>query len=90
MVLLPLSVVFLTRAPTNIPAPEVSLIILLETMLGPLWVWMAIAEQPSVQTMAGGALIIVVLVIHSVISLRQSRLTPEAPLASGTVVNPGE
>jgi drug/metabolite transporter (DMT)-like permease len=90
LVLLPLSFVFLTRAPTYIPAPEVSLIILLETMLGPLWVWMAIAEQPSVQTMAGGALIIVVLVIHSVISLRQSRRTPEAPLASGAVVNPAE
>ena len=90
LVLLPLSFAFLTRAPHFIPAPEVSLIILLETILGPLWVWIAIKEQPSVQTMAGGALIIVVLALHSFMSLRESRRAPEGPTDANVVVNPAE
>ena len=73
LVLLPLSFLFLTWAPRLIPAPEVSLILLLETILGPLWVWMAIREEPTVATLAGGALIIAVLVCHAIISLRAGR-----------------
>jgi drug/metabolite transporter (DMT)-like permease len=90
LVLLPLSFVFLTRAPHHIPAPEVSLIILLETFLGPLWVWMAIKEEPPLQTVAGGALIIVVLAVHAFISLRESARTPEGPPATNIAVNPAE
>lgn len=72
LVLLPLSFVFLTRAPSYIPAPEVSLIILLETILGPLWVWMAIKEEPPLQTLIGGAVIVLVLAVHAVFSLRDA------------------
>jgi drug/metabolite transporter (DMT)-like permease len=90
LVLLPLSFVFLTRAPIYISAPEVSLIILLETILGPLWVWMAIAERPSVQTVAGGALIIVVLAIHAFISLRENRVPPAGAASANLAVNPAE
>lgn len=73
LVLLPLSFALLTRAPNHIPAAEVSLIILLETILGPLWVWLAVAEQPPLQTLLGGALIIVVLIAHSIMSLNNHR-----------------
>jgi len=73
LILLPLSFAFLTRAPNHIPAAEVSLIILLETILGPLWVWLAVAEQPPLQTVVGGALIILVLIIHSIMSLNGRR-----------------
>lgn len=70
LVLLPLSFLFLTRAPRYISAPEVSLILLLETILGPLWVWLAIAEEPPVLTLIGGGMIVVVLAVHAVLSLR--------------------
>lgn len=73
VVLLPLSFALLTRAPNHIPAAEVSLIILLETILGPLWVWLAVAEQPPLQTIIGGAVIIVVLTVHSILSLNTRR-----------------
>jgi drug/metabolite transporter (DMT)-like permease len=90
LVLLPLSFVFLTRAPAFISAPEVSLIILLETILGPLWVWMAISEEPPLQTMAGGALIIVVLAIHAFLSLRDSRGTPTGTNVDRLAIHPAE
>lgn len=73
LVLLPASFVLLTRAPRHISAPEVSLILLLETVLGPLWVWLAIAEEPPPETLAGGGLIVVVLAIHAALTLRAAR-----------------
>ena len=41
--------VLLTLAPRYITAPEVNLFFLLETILGPLWVWLVIHEQPSLE-----------------------------------------
>jgi drug/metabolite transporter (DMT)-like permease len=90
LVLLPLSFVFLTRAPRYIPAPEVSLIILLETILGPIWVWLAIREEPSVQTLAGGALIIAVLAAHSFLSLRDSRAATRAARLDAAAMAPAD
>ena len=70
VILLPVSFALLTRAPQHIPAPEVSLILLLETILGPLWVWWAIQERPALPTLIGGGLIVIVITIHAIIGLR--------------------
>ena len=70
LVLLPVSFLMLTRAPRYVSAPEVSLILLLETILGPLWVWLVIAETPPPLTLVGGGLIVVVLAAHAVLALR--------------------
>ncbi|MBH68872.1 MAG: EamA family transporter [Rhodospirillaceae bacterium] len=65
IILLPASFVLLTRAPLYISAPEVSLILLLETILAPIWVWLVIKEQPPVETIIGGSIIIITLAIHA-------------------------
>jgi drug/metabolite transporter (DMT)-like permease len=88
LILLPLSFVFLTRAPHYISAPEVSLVLLIETILGPLWVWIAITEEPPLQTIAGGGLIIIVLAIHAALSLRESRRLAKAVLIDDTGASP--
>ena len=88
LILLPLSFVFLTRAPHYISAPEVSLILLIETILGPLWVWMVITEEPPLQTIVGGGLIIIVLAIHATLSLRESRRLPKAVPITDIDANP--
>ena len=72
LILLPVSFVLLTRAPQYIPAPEVSLILLLEMILGPLWVWWAIQERPPFPTLVGGGLIVLVLAVHAIIGFRAS------------------
>jgi drug/metabolite transporter (DMT)-like permease len=43
----------------------VGLITLLETVLGPLWVWLALDERPSTLTLVGGAVVIVAIVIQT-------------------------
>ena len=64
--------VLLTLAPRYITAPEVNLFFLLETILGPLWVWLVIHEQPSVETLIGGGVIIFTITIHSIQALKKT------------------
>ena len=64
--------VLVTIAPRFIPAAEVNLFFLLETIIGPIWVWLVIQEQPSVETIQGGAVIITAIAIHSFIKLKNS------------------
>ncbi|MBD1163238.1 EamA family transporter [Pelagibacterales bacterium SAG-MED11] len=64
--------VLVTIAPRFIPAAEVNLFFLLETIIGPIWVWMIIKEQPSVETLYGGVVIIITIATHSFLKLRNS------------------
>ena len=64
--------VLVTIAPRFIPAAEVNLFFLLETIIGPIWVWLVIREQPSIETIQGGVVIIAVIAIHSFIKLKNS------------------
>tara|TARA_Y100000992_G_C21268763_1_gene495431 strand:+ start:839 stop:1699 length:861 start_codon:yes stop_codon:yes gene_type:complete len=62
--------VLVTIAPRFIPAAEVNLFFLLETIIGPIWVWLIIKEQPSIETLQGGIIIIATIAIHSFLKLR--------------------
>ncbi len=64
--------VMVTIAPRFIPAEEVNLFFLLETIIGPFWVWMVIKEQPSIETIQGGVIIILTIAIHSFLKLKKS------------------
>jgi drug/metabolite transporter (DMT)-like permease len=64
--------VLVTIAPRFIPAEEVNLFFLLETIIGPFWVWMVIKEQPSIETIQGGMIIILTIAIHSFLKLKKS------------------
>ena len=66
----------LTVGARLIPAAQVGLITLLEVVLGPLWVWLALDERPSTLTLVGGAIVIVAIVI-------QTRGAPPAELDEG-------
>jgi len=63
--------VLITLAPRYITAAEVNLFCLLETIIGPLWVWLVIHEQPSIETIIGGIVIIFTIATHSVLALRK-------------------
>ena len=64
--------VLVTIAPRFITAAEVNLFFLLETIIGPIWVWVIINEQPSIETLQGGAIIVITLAIHSFLKLRKN------------------
>jgi drug/metabolite transporter (DMT)-like permease len=72
-IILPISFGLITIGPRYIPAAEVSLIMLLETFLGPIWAWLVIDEMPEKETIIGGALIISTLICHTLYTARQTK-----------------
>tara|TARA_Y100000590_G_scaffold322761_1_gene365555 strand:- start:6 stop:869 length:864 start_codon:yes stop_codon:yes gene_type:complete len=64
--------VLVTIAPRFITGAEVNLFFLLETILGPIWVWLVIKEQPSLETIIGGSVIILTIAIHSFLALKKT------------------
>lgn len=64
----------LTLGPRYISAGEVSLLILLESILAPLLVWAVIGENPGLMTLVGGAIVISALVLSNVYALRRRPL----------------
>ena len=67
---MPLSFGLITLGPRTIPAPEVALLLLLETVLGPIWVWLVIDEKPSEMTLVGGCVVISAVMLQSIWRLR--------------------
>lgn len=58
LVIVPTGVTLLQRGPLYLPAPEVGLLLLLEVVVGTLWVWWIIGEQPAPLSLLGGALVL--------------------------------
>lgn len=73
LIQMPLALVLIASGPRYLPSPEVSLFLLLETVLGPIWVWLITDERPPAPTFAGGGVIIAALVIHSWLGLREMK-----------------
>lgn len=72
LVILPLSMGLIMQSPRYLPAAEVSLIMLLEAILGPLWVWLTLGEIPRIPTFVGGGLVLATLVAHALLGLRRA------------------
>ena len=64
--------VLVTIAPRFITGAEVNLFFLLETILGPIWVWLVVKEQPSLETIIGGSVIILTIATHSFFALKKT------------------
>lgn len=52
---------------------EAALLLLLEVVCGPIWVWVGLGERPADATLWGGALVVLALVGNEMISIGQSR-----------------
>lgn len=74
LLVLPISTTLITLGPRYLPAAEVGLLMLLETVLGPLWVWLALGEEPGPRALIGGAVVVTALALHALAGLRATRL----------------
>ena len=70
--ILPLSFVTLSYAARFVPSSTVSLIMLLETVLGPLWVWWGIGEAPSAMMLIGGGIVLTCLSVFLILEDRKA------------------
>ena len=73
LVMVPLSFGLLFVGPRYLPAPEVGLMMLLEAVLGPFWVWWALGENPGTAAIVGGAIVLGALAMNAWLSLREER-----------------
>ncbi len=69
-VVLPLAFGLMAVGPRYLPAAEIGLLLLLETVLGPLWVWWALGEVPRDATLLGGGIVLLTLLLHTLWQLR--------------------
>ncbi len=72
--MLPVGTALMYLGPKYIPAPEVGLMLLLESILGPVWVWLALGEQPGIRTFIGGAIILSTLAVNAIWALKSASI----------------
>ncbi len=60
----------LTLGPRYLSAPEVSLLMPIETVVGPFLIWLVIGERPATTALIGGPVVLLALTVHSLLSLR--------------------
>lgn len=65
--------VLFTAGARLIPVAEASLIAVLESVLGPVWVWLFVGEMPAAAALMGGAIVLAALVVHTALDLRDTR-----------------
>jgi drug/metabolite transporter (DMT)-like permease len=65
-----LGLVLYTAGAPRIPVAQASLISVLESVLGPVWVWLVLGEHPGARSLIGGAVVILALLAHTVADLR--------------------
>lgn len=64
-ILTPISRVLIGVGTKVLPSVDVTLLTIIETVLAPIWVWLFLAEAMMFTTLAGGAIIIVTLIIYT-------------------------
>ena len=74
ILIIPLSFFALSLASRYTAAANVSLLMLLETVLGPLWVWLGTGEAPTARMLTGGAIVVGALAIYLARPKRRARM----------------
>ena len=69
--ILPFPMYLLSLASRYTKATNVSLILLLESVLGPIWIWLGIGDQPTNLTISGGMIVILSMIAYLIISEKQ-------------------
>ena len=71
LIISPFSRVLLGNGAKYISASEVSLLMIIETIMAPIWVWIFLNEIPSSYTFIGGSIIIATLIVNSIYTLKR-------------------
>lgn len=79
----PLAMLLMSTGTRYLAAPEVSLFLVVESVLGPLWVWLALGEELTRETWIGGILIVGTLATHAFMTLRAQQLRSSIQISAG-------
>ena len=73
LVQIPLATWLIMIAPRYLPSAEVGLFLLIETVLGPVWVWLVVAESATTNTIVGGAIILAAITANTWLGMREAQ-----------------
>ena len=79
-----LGMILFTAGARRIPVAEAALIGVLESVLGPVWVWLALGENPGAPSLVGGAIVLAALAGHTLADLRLEARAKAAQSVSGS------
>jgi drug/metabolite transporter (DMT)-like permease len=69
--MLPAALLLIVQGPRLLSAPETSLLLLLETIIGPTWIWIFLGEPPTMQAVLAGIVILGALATNAVLAQRE-------------------
>jgi drug/metabolite transporter (DMT)-like permease len=70
---MPVAWIMISQGPRYLPAAEASFLMLLETVLGPVWAWLILAELPTDRAFVGGAIVLASVAWHVLAGRRHAR-----------------
>ena len=76
LIVIPLASALIALGPRYLPAPEVAMFFLLDTVLTPIWIWAIFAELPTLVSLIGGSIVVVTLAAHSLWRFRTNEAGP--------------
>ncbi|MEM7289316.1 MAG: DMT family transporter [Pseudomonadota bacterium] len=68
-----LGIACVTLAANQLPASEVSILVLFESVLGPVWVWLFLNETATLNVLLGGLIVLVAVIIQTWGSRKRGR-----------------
>lgn len=77
-----IGIAFVTWGTSYVPAAEVSLLVLIESVLGPLWPWLFLGEAMSMLEIIGGVTVLGAVALLAVVSMRTNADTQTLILKS--------
>ncbi len=79
LVLQPVALTLFASGARYIPAAEVALMAMVETVLGPIWAWLGIGETPGMNTLTGGAIVLFAIAVNNLLALRERPAAARIP-----------
>ncbi|KAB7884665.1 DMT family transporter [Poseidonibacter ostreae] len=75
VIVAPISRVLMGIGTKSLPASEISLLFIIETVMAPIWVWIVLKEVPANSTFIGGSIILLTLFLNSAYILKMNKTT---------------
>ena len=72
-----IGITLVTWGASHVPAAEVSILVLIESVLGPVWPWLFLNEAMTLSEILGGTLVLGSVVVFAIFSVRTETNSPQ-------------